>query len=151
MSTTLASQIDIDASPERVWRVLTDLSAYADWNPFIVEADGRIEPGGRLTLRMQPVGGRAATLRPTVVEAVEGSLLRWRGSVGIPGVLDAEHEFRLTAQDGGGTRLHQDEHFGGLLLPLLAKSLHGKTLPAFLAMNEALKCRAERAATPLHG
>ncbi len=144
MSTYLRSQIDIDASPERVWRVLTDLAAFPDWNPFIVQAEGRLEVGGRLKLRMQPVGGRAVTLKPTVTEVVERSLLRWRGSVGLPGVLDAEHIFQLEDRDGEGTRLHQDERFQGLLLPLMAKALHRQTLPAFTAMNDALKARAER-------
>ena len=147
MSTTLTSQIDIDASPQRVWHVLTDLSAFPDWNPFIVRAGGRIEVGGKLTLRMQPVGGRAVTLKPTVIEAVDGSRLRWRGTVGIPGLLDADHVLELAPLDGGGTRLHHDEHFHGLLVPLMAKSVHRRTLPAFEAMNQALKHRAERAGT----
>ena len=150
MGTTLVSQIDIDASPQQVWRLLTDLSAYPEWNPFIVRAEGRVEVGSRLTLRMQPVGGRPATLRPTIVQADEGSCLRWRGSVGVRGILDAEHVFRITARDGGRSRLHQNEHFTGLLVPLLAKSLHRTTRPAFDAMNEALKSRAERSAAALH-
>jgi hypothetical protein len=102
MGTTLVSQIDIDASPEQVWRLLTDLSAYPEWNPFIVRAEGRVEVGSRLTLRMQPVGGRPATLRPTIVQADEGSCLRWRGSVGVRGILDAEHVFRITARTAAG-------------------------------------------------
>ncbi len=151
MGTTLMSHIDIDADPRQVWRVLADLSAYPEWNPFIVRAEGRLEAGSRLTLRMQPVGGRGATLKPTVIEAVDGARLRWRGTVGIPGLLDAEHEFRLTDRDGGGTRLHQDERFHGLLVPLVSKSLHRRTLPAFSAMNEALKRRVEQAVTAVHG
>ena len=150
MNTTLVSEIDIDASPQRVWQVLTDLSAYPEWNPFIVRAAGRVEVGTRLTLRMQPLGGRPATLKPTVIEAVEGSRLRWRGTLGMPGLLDAEHVFRLVPRGAGGTRLHQDEHFHGSLVPLVTRSLHRKTLPAFVAMNEALKQRAERAVTAVH-
>ncbi len=151
MSTTLSTVIDIDANTQRVWQVLTDLAAYPDWNPFIVRAEGRVEVGGRLKLRMQPVGGRAVTLKPTVMEVVEGSRLRWRGSVGVPGLMDAEHVFELTARDGGGVRLDHHEHFHGLLVPLFTTSLHRQTLPAFAAMNEALKRRAEGAVTPARG
>ena len=41
MSTPLSSEIEIDASPDRVWSVLTDFAAYPDWNPFIRRLDGR--------------------------------------------------------------------------------------------------------------
>ena len=64
MGTTLVSQIDIDASPVQVWRALTDLSGYSEWNPFIVRAEGRVEVGSRLALRMQPVGGAQRPLGP---------------------------------------------------------------------------------------
>ncbi len=84
MTKTLATEIHIQATPERVWQVLSDLAGYREWNPFIVEAAGRAVVGDRLTLRMQPVEGRAMTMRPTVVAASEGRLLRWLGRLGFP-------------------------------------------------------------------
>ena len=41
MHCELRTEIEIDAPIEAVWETLTDLSAYADWNPFIVSAEGR--------------------------------------------------------------------------------------------------------------
>jgi hypothetical protein len=144
MGKTYVSEIDIDATPARVWQILSDLDAYQEWNPFILQADGRAEVGNRLTLRMQPVGGTARTLRPTVVEAREGERLRWVGRLGVRGILDAEHSFTLYGRDGGGTRLVQEEQFDGLLVPFVARTLERGTLPAFALMNEALKRRAEQ-------
>jgi hypothetical protein len=143
MSTTLVTEIHIAASPERVWQILSDLDAYPEWNPFVVQATGRAEVGARLTLRLQPVVGRATTVRPTVLEVRDGAALRWLGRFGIPRVLDADHRFRLEASDGG-TRLVQEEDFRGLLVPFVAKTLDRGTLPAFVLMNEALKARAEQ-------
>jgi hypothetical protein len=147
MSMILTSEVDVDASPARVWEVLTDYSTYPEWNPFTVRAEGRIEVGSRLSLRMQPVGARAVSLRPTVVEAVEGSRLRWRGRLWTPGIFDAEHDFRVEAVDGGRSRLSQNERFSGLLVAVMARSLDRHTLPAFEAMNAALKQRAEQPVT----
>src|SRR4051795_4717545 len=110
MTTTLITEITIDAPPLRVWQVLTDLAAYGEWNTFIVAATGRAEVGDRLTLRMQPVVGRETTVHPTVAEVREGALLRWGGRVGMPGLFDVDHRFRLEATDGG-TRLVQEEDF----------------------------------------
>ncbi len=144
MSKRLSTHVDIEATPERVWQVLTDLAAYPQWNPFIVRAEGVVGPGCRLTLTMQPVGGRAMTLRPRLVEVAINRELRWRGRLGVPGLMDAEHTFLLQPQ-AGGTRLIHQETFRGVLVPFVAASLDRNTLPAFVAMNEALKKRAERA------
>ena len=83
------------------------------------------------------------TLRPRLVAVTRERELRWRGVLGIPGLMDAEHSFVLQPH-AGGTRLIQQETFRGVLVPLLAGSLDRKTLPAFVAMNEALKQRAQR-------
>jgi hypothetical protein len=150
MAKQLFADVDIDARPEQVWEVLTDLAAYPAWNPFIVRAEGVVEPGGRLTLTMQPVGGRAMTLRPRLVEVDAPRRLRWRGTVGMPGLMDAEHTFILEPR-GRGTRLIQQEDFRGVLVPFLARSLDRNTLPAFTAMNEALKSRVEHTASHIRG
>src|SRR4051794_16923195 len=147
MSKELVSEIDIDAAPSTVWGVLTDFAAYGQWNPFIVRADGIAEKGSRLDLRMQPASGSAVTLKPVVLEVRPAEELRWLGRLWIPGLMDAEHSFLLTQTGVDGCRLVQRERFSGVLVPLLAHSLDKGTLPAFGAMNEALKQRAEQAVT----
>ena len=108
MSKTLTTQIDVDVSLALVWQVLTDVRVYPEWNPFIVRAEGRIEVGSQLSLRMQPVGARAVSLHPTVLEAVEARRLRWRGRLWMPGMFDAEHDFQVEALDAGRSRLTQN-------------------------------------------
>jgi hypothetical protein len=144
MAKQLRSEIDVHATPERVWQVLTDFAAYPQWNPFITRADGEARRGRRLTLRMQPAGGRATTFRPTVLEAAQGRQLRWPGRLLVPGLFDGEHRFTIRPLGDGQVRLVQQEDFRGLLVPLLAGSLDRRTLPAFEQMNQALKRRAER-------
>ena len=144
----LKTSIDIDASPDAIWEVLSDLPSYPSWNPFIRELRGRLSTGERLELRMQPVGGKAIRFRPTVLAAEPARELRWLGRLVMPGVLDGEHRFAIepTAR---GSRLVQEERFTGVLVPLLAKSLRTRTLPAFELMNAALKDRVESSAATL--
>ncbi|WP_369253972.1 SRPBCC family protein [Geodermatophilus amargosae] len=144
MTKILTTEVHIAALRERVWAELTDLRAYPEWNPFIVRAEGDVVRNGRLSLRMQPVGGRALTVRPRLLEVAPARELRWLGRLGLPGLMDAEHVFRLEPS-GSGTRLVQEETFRGVLVPLVARTLDRGTLPAFEAMNQALKERAERA------
>lgn len=135
------TSIDIAASPARVWSILTDFAAYPQWNPFIIRVAGVPEVGGRLVVTIQPPGRKAMMFRPVVLAATPDVELRWRGRLLMPGLFDGEHAFRLNPA-GGGCRLDHGEVFSGLLAGLL-----GGTLPAtrrgFIAMNEALKARAE--------
>jgi hypothetical protein len=145
MSKELISSIDIAAPAALVWDVLVDFEAFPTWNPFITSADGQVQVGERLTLRMQPAVGSAVTLRPTVVDVVEGFRLRWQGRLGVRGLFDADHLFVVEPRGPGGSHLEQQERFSGLLVPFFQRSLDRGTLPAFHAMNAALKDRAEKA------
>ena len=134
--------IDIAATPGVVWDVLTDLAAFQDWNPFIVGAQGEVVPGARLTLRVQPHGGRAMTFRPRITSLDRQRELEWLGHLGLPGLFDGRHHFRLE-KTTTGTRLAQSETFTGGLVPLFSRGLDGGTRLGFVAMNEALRDRAE--------
>ncbi len=143
MAKQLRTHVDIHATPERVWQVLTDFASYPQWNPFMPQASGSARRGERLTIRLQPVGGRGMTFRPTVLEADPGRRLRWLGHLLVTGVFDGEHSFTIQPLGQGQVRLVQQEDYRGLLVPLLARSLDRRTLPAFEQMNQAVKRRAE--------
>jgi hypothetical protein len=143
MSKYLSAVVDIASTPRQVWEVLIDFAAYPQWNPFIVDAGGTARTGTQLTLRMQPVGARAMTLRPIVYDVTDERRLQWVGRVITPRILTAEHTFTIEPRDAG-CRLMQQECFRGLLVPFLSRSLDAHTLPAFTAMNAALKARVER-------
>jgi hypothetical protein len=138
----LETAIDIEASPETVWDILTDLDHYGDWNPFIVSAEGTVAVGERLTNRLQPPGGKAMTFRPTVTAAEVDHRFAWLGRLGLPGIFDGRHRFELEATPNG-THLVHTEHFSGALVRFMRSSLDTRTLQGFEEMNAALKTRAE--------
>jgi hypothetical protein len=131
---------DIPATPERVWAVLSDLDAYAEWNPFIPSAAGKLAEGERLDIRIQPPEGRATRFRPTIQAATPNRELRWLGHLGVRGIFDGEHRFAIEPT-ATGTRLTHEERFSGVLVPLFAKGLRRRYLPAFEEMNAALAAR----------
>jgi len=141
----LHTEILIDAPAEQVWSVLADLAAYPVWNPFITAAEGRLEPGARLRLRIEPPGGSPVTFRPRLLAVLPGRQLRWLGRVGVPGLFDGEHGFEIHPEGEGRVRLEQWERFGGFLVPFLWRRIAAPTRAGFEAMNAALKARAEAA------
>jgi hypothetical protein len=137
---TVSATIEIDASPQEVWAILTDLSRYPEWNPLFRSAAGEVTVGKRIALRsVHPANGRTMTVKPKVVAAEPGTELRWTSS--LPGIMTGEHSFVLSPANGG-TRLVQSETFRGMLVPLAGKTLD-RAAASFQALNEALKKRAE--------
>jgi hypothetical protein len=145
----LRTEIEFDGTPGEVWRILTDLQAYPDWNPFIERIDGEVRVGAKLEVRIQPVDERGITLHPTVLAAEPGRELRWIGQLMVPGVFDGEHRFLIEEAGPSRVRFTQSERFGGILVPLLWKKLRdGGTAGGFRAMNESIARRvAERRAS----
>lgn len=135
----IKTQIEIAASPAKVWAILTDFKQYADWNPFIKSITGNPEPGQSISVEL---GGMKFT--PTVLAYDKNQEFRWLGKLWMKGLFDGEHCFRLNENSEGGTTLEHSEKFAGLLVPLLKRKLLAETRPGFEAMNAALKAMAER-------
>lgn len=140
----LRSEIEINASPEEVWKVLTDFAKFSEWNPFIRIASGKVIEGEKLQLTMHPSGGRTTIFKPTVVKVTHGKELRWLGHYGMTGIFDGQHIFELNSTDSGSkTHFVQREEFGGILVPFLTGMLKHETSRGFNEMNQALKERVE--------
>jgi len=137
------TQIEINASTERVWSLLTDFPDYARWNPFVRSIEGVPVVGGSLNVFIQPPGAGGMRFRPTVLAFEPKCEFRWKGKLGIPGLFDGEHFFILEPQSETRLIFRQGEMFSGLLVPLFKRSLDGSTKQGFIEMNEALKRQAE--------
>ena len=138
----LHTELDINASPEQVWKVLTDRQAYPDWNPFIVSSTGELTVGGTITNVLRDTKGSETEFTPKLLAVTPNVELRWIGKVPPGALFDGEHSFRLTALPDGRTRLVQEEKFSGAAVPF-TRSLLNKTIkPQFEAMNQALAARA---------
>jgi hypothetical protein len=138
----IATSVEIDAPPARVWSVLVDLPAYREWNPFIVEAAGTVAPGEELSLRMALPGWEPMTIEPRLLVVEPERELRWKGRLLLPGLFDGEHAFLLAPLGDGRTRLDHVEDFAGLLLPIAKRLIHADTVAAFHALDGALAERA---------
>ena len=118
----LVTEVEIEASPEEVWRVLVDLDAYKTWNPFIIEGVGTVDEGESLKLRMSPSGGKAMTFTPVVTEADRATSFEWLGSVVI--LTAATSYLAVTVKMGrSNTVRSQFVRDGNLVTALLSKEL----------------------------
>lgn len=139
----ITTDIEIEAAPERVWAILVDFPAHPRWNPFVRSVEGEPTAGKRLKISVQPVGGKGMTFRPIVLTSTPNQELRWLGRFLLPGIFDGEHYFRIVPLGPNKVRFIHGEKFSGILVALAKSGLEGGTKSGFIAMNTALKARAE--------
>ncbi len=140
----LRTEIQINATPDTVWEILTDFDAYPDWNQFVISIEGKAVEGTRLEARIKPPGNRATTFKPTVTKVTDGRYFEWLGHLGVKGIFDGRHQFEIVP-NGDGAKFIQSEEFTGVLAPLIWRMINGSTKAGFELMNEAIKERAETA------
>ena len=135
--------ITIQATPERVWDVLTDFGRYGEWSVFVREIVGSPEAGSALRVVLAPEGKRATLVRPRVSASEPGRRFAWTGHLGHPALFAGTHEFLLDGDGDGRTRLTHAERFSGLIPAIVRKPPRGAH-EEFSRFNDALKARAER-------
>jgi uncharacterized protein YndB with AHSA1/START domain len=124
--------IDVAAPPERVWGVLTDLSTWTRWFPFLRDVrvhGGAADPwrvGARFTMRFA-AGPLALPVTVTVEECDAPYKVRWVGGrLGLRG----DHAYTIDVRAKGVTRFTSHEEFTGPLSRLVAG-------PVFARLDDA--------------
>jgi len=108
------SEIEINADPQKVWDVLSDIKNWPDWNPDIksVSLEGDLVPGTEFHWKTG-----AGTITSTLQEVQAPEVLAWTGKVM---TIKAIHVYKLSPKDGK-TVVSTAESWEGLL----ARTLKG--------------------------
>ena len=133
----------IHAPASRVWQVLTDLERYAEWNPQIPSARGRLEVGARIRLRLALPARPTLDLSATIEEVQPERLLTWRGHVGRPWLFEGFRKFAIQPIDGARASVTHVEDIHGLLAPLFSVLMGPAVAKSQQMLNAALRARAE--------
>lgn len=140
----IKTDILINATPSKVWAILTNFDNYPNWNPFIKSITGQVAVGNKITARIEPPDATAMTFTPKVLAFETNKEFRWLGHLLFAGLFDGEHKFELIDTQNGTTTFIQSESFKGILVPLFKKMLNTNTRNGFNLMNQKLKELAEQ-------
>jgi hypothetical protein len=149
----IEDRIGVQAPAEVIWEILANLSGWSDWNPLYPKVAGELRIGSRLTLTLALEGEADQEIQPVIVDWVPLDQIHWRLSVG-GGLVRTIRYIEIETLTETGCIVSNGEIFSGLLAGMVVKPRRGRIRRGFLAMNEALKTRAEaawRAAAPAPG
>lgn len=135
----IKTEILINATPDRVWSILTDFEKYPEWNPFVLSLTGDMVVGQSIKIVLPDM-----TFKPTLLVFQKNKELRWKGKLLFKGIFDGEHSFIIEDNKDGTVTFRHEEIFNGILVGLFAKKLDTDTRSGFEAMNEKLKERVEK-------
>jgi hypothetical protein len=110
---------DIQASPERIWALLTDAAKFPEWNSTVTSIGGTIALGEKLALKVPLAPDR--TFKPKVTGFTPARSMVW--SDGMMPMFKGVRTFTLTPKDGGLTEFAMKEEFAGVMLPMIKGSL----------------------------
>lgn len=130
--------IDIAASPERVWSLLTGARAFPSWNSTVKSIDGEIAEGN--TIKLVATVSPERTFKLKVGQVVPARGMVW--SDGFAPMFKGVRTFTLTPNGDRATTFHMIEVFSGAILPMIAGSLPDFK-PIFEQYAEDLKRAAE--------
>ncbi len=139
----LEKSIVINASAEKVWKVLTDFGQWESWNSFIIKSEGEAKVGTKLTNTFDN-NGKEMVFKPKILKVKNNEELVWRGSLFMPGIFDGTHGFRIEALGPNQVRFVNYESFKGLLSGMIMKKIYDDTAANFEKMNKELKARVEQ-------
>lgn len=143
MNKSIKTEIIINASKERVWKILTNFASYPMWNPFIISIKGELKASGQLVNTLAN-SGKNYVFKPKIVSIVENQFFDWLGRLFMPGLFDGHHYFEIDELSPEQVKFTQGEHFSGVLSGYILRKIGDETRNNFIRMNNALKDKAER-------
>jgi hypothetical protein len=129
----------INAPPQVIWDILTNVAAYPNWDSGVVRVDGHVSPGARITVFSSISPGRAFPV--TVTQLEPPRTMRWSGGMPL-GLFKGERSFALAPAQDDRVRFSMREDYTGLLAPLIFKSIPDLNA-SFEQFANGLKQRAE--------
>jgi hypothetical protein len=112
-SRTIDTTVDINASKDAVWDVLTDFARYEEWNPTM-RIEGAPEVGTTAVVHL----ASGVTFKPKVLAATPDREFAMARYARVPRDCRRRALLRPHTHDDGTTRLNHGERFSGALVAL---------------------------------
>jgi hypothetical protein len=129
----------IGATPQVIWELLTNASAYPGWNPAVLGIEGEIREGE--TIRLKSIVNPDRQFKLAVSDVDPPRRMVW--SDGMPlGLFRGVRSFEIAPGGDGTSEFKMEEVYSGLLAPLITKSIPDMT-DSFEKFPNGLKDAAE--------
>jgi uncharacterized protein YndB with AHSA1/START domain len=142
MTFAIDETLEIAAPPEKVWEVLTDFSAYKEWNPFVVQARCELTPGGAIDMQVQ-LKNKPQHQVEHIIAVTPGQGFSYCMKPMPLGALRSFRSHSIEAAGPGRSRYTSHFELHGWLRPLVLALYRQALEKGFAGMTAAIARRAE--------
>lgn len=143
MAFVIDYELEINASLDTVWDVITDVGRYKEWNPFTVDCKSTLKPGDPIVMKVVLFGKPQPQTETIFTHVPKQSM-----SYGLDGgALKAIVSNRIhTVEALGPNRTQYRSHFelSGWLMPLVRALMKSKLELGFRGMTDGIKMQSEK-------
>lgn len=140
----LTTEIQINSSPEILWKVITDFKNYYQWNPILQKIKGEPLIGNQLEIHLSTIGGKNRVYHPKVIKITPNHELRWKGTLLFSQIFSGERIFLIEKLSENKVNFVNKEIFSGIGVRFTSSKMEDEIVGSFKKMNEALKKTIER-------
>lgn len=140
----IASEVALQASPDRIWTTLLDFPSYPEWNRVVKSVQGKSDPDALLDIEFQFYGGTAEKKTARVTGLIPPKYLSWTWQHSLGAwFLAAEHVFRIRQKEDGKVIFHQEMYYTGLSIRFGRRAAQQMVRMTLEKFNDDLKERVE--------
>lgn len=141
---TIQTEIDIEAPPEKVWSIISEVDKWHEWSPTINASEGKAEIGSVVTITMmsKEPGKDGPKYNPEIIQMEEPTYFHWRAHMMAGFIFTNEKIIELEKTESGTKVIHK-ETFKGLMAAAMKGQMEKGVSPMLNLMNDALKKVAE--------
>jgi hypothetical protein len=132
-----AVEINIRANIETIWSILTNAKDFPQWNSTVRKIEGQIKEGQQIRMH---ITGSSRVFALAVSDLVHNERMTWSSGSSL---FNGVRTFKVGPHGDGTSDFKMEEHFSGLMLPLIKGSLPDFR-QMFVTYASDLKKEAER-------
>lgn len=133
----VSTSVVIDAAPEKVWSILSDIKNWKNWTQFVASFKGDFKKDGQIKMAFNTPDGLVSFDR-TLVIFEENKVFCWEGDAMWPSSKD-HHVFHVEAYEDGKTLFTQADGFHGIERTELVAEAEKQMEGLYALMNQELK------------
>ncbi len=143
----VATEILLQAPPEKIWKILVDFSAYPEWNRFLKAVRGNVVPDAQIEIDLQYYGKKVEKKTGTVTALIAPKYFSWTWNHAFGAwFLASEHVLRLKDKEDGRSVFFQEYYITGLGLKFRRRDMEHTARLSMDKLNDDLKDRVEQPA-----